>query len=40
MEEELDAIESFKKVKWKERKRKFQEINEKIYDCLDPEKQK
>lgn len=40
MEEELDAIESFKKGKRKERKRKFQEINEKIYDCLDPEKQK
>ena len=37
MEEELDAIESFKKDK---RKGKFQDISEKINDCLDPRETK
>ena len=40
MEEELDAIESLKKNKRKGRKKKFQEINEKINDFLDPRKTK
>ena len=39
MEEELDAIESFKKDK-RGKKIKFQEISEKINDCLDPRKTK
>ena len=40
MEEELDAIEYLKKNKRKGRKKKFQEINEKINDFLDPRKTK
>ena len=40
MEEELDTIESFKKDKRKERKRKFQDVSEKINDCLDPRETK
>ena len=39
MEEELDAVDSFEKSKNK-RKRKFQNIDEKIEDCLDPTKTK
>ena len=40
MEEQLDAVESFEKDKRKGRKRKFQEIREKINDCLDLRKTK
>ena len=39
MEEELDAMESFKKDK-RRKKWKFQEISGKINDCLDPRKTK
>ena len=38
-EEELDAVNTFEKNK-KVRKRKFQSIEEKIYDCQDPRKTK
>ena len=37
MEEELDAVYSFEKNK-KEKKSKFQEIDQKITDRLDPRK--
>ena len=39
MEEELDAVDSFEKLKNK-RKRKLQDIDNKIEDCLDPRKTK
>ena len=39
MDEELDAVDSFEKSKNK-RKRKFQNIHQKIEDCLDPTKMK
>ena len=39
MDEELDAVDSFEKNK-NRRKRKFQNIDEKIADCLDPRKTK
>ena len=40
MNEELDAVDSFGKKNKNRRKRKFQNIDEKIADCLDPRKTK
>ena len=40
MEEELDAVDSFEKYKKVKKKGKFQEIDEKIPDRLDPRKTK
>ena len=40
MNEELDAVDSFEKKNKNRRKRKFQNIDEKIADCLDPRKTK
>ena len=39
MDEELDAVNSFEKSK-NRRKRKFEDFDEKISDCLDPKKKK
>ena len=37
MDKELDAVESFKKNRYF-RKKKIQDIDDKITDCLDPRK--
>ena len=39
MDKELDAVESFKKNRYF-RKKKIQDIDDKITDCLDPRKTK
>ena len=39
MDEEVDAVESFKKSK-NRRKRKFKDIDEKIEECQEPRKTK
>ena len=39
MDEELDAVESFKKNRYL-RKKKIHDIDDKIPDCLDPRKTK
>ena len=40
MEEELDAVDSYKKKKKKIKKRRFKDVDENFFDCLDLRKTK
>ena len=40
MEEELDAVDSYKKKKNKIKKRRFKDVDENFFDCLDLRKTK